>query len=65
MPGRRIARHCNDLERAGRVKGGADAERSEGTLEATEHSETVSDGESGGPFLPSKPGSILASAEAW
>lgn len=33
-----IPRNCNGLERAGRVKGGAAAERSEGTLDATEHS---------------------------
>jgi hypothetical protein len=32
---------CNELERAGRVKGGAAAERSEGTLEAPEHSDIL------------------------
>ena len=53
-----ISLNCHELERAGRVKGGAAAERSEDTLDAPEHSNRLAKGngcsdfvsKTGGPF---------------
>ena len=44
-----ISLNCHELERAGRVKGGAAAERSEGTLDAPEHSNRLIKGNGGRP----------------
>ena len=55
---------CNGLERAVRVQGGVAAERSEGTLDAHEHSEILgTEGSDGGSRVESKPGSFSESGE--
>ena len=48
---RPISLNCHELKRAGRVKGGAAAERSEGTLDAPEHFNRLTKGNGGAPIF--------------